>query len=200
MTYFESPNYPLASETNLGSCTLAILLGRDVKQVLLEFVFFEILPPTDGNCIDDQLMITTESGSKMHEVPIICGIATGQHSKIYFLIIFFNDNRKKKLFSVYIDVRNSQKLFLSILTHTADDRAFSIKVTQLTVHDNLAPDGCLQFFTEAEGTIKTFNYDNDYSQIIKYRNPTYFVSYYHMDSLLCNTDYRKMSLTLELSL
>jgi len=84
VTYFESPNFPLASQNNLGACTLTILLARNVKQLFLEFIFFETLPPTNGNCIQDQFTIHTDTGSMHKEVPIICGIATGQHSKTIY--------------------------------------------------------------------------------------------------------------------
>lgn len=74
---------------------------------------------------------------------------------------------------MFIDVEGSQKLIIKVLTKTADDRAFSIKVTQLRY--GLAPQGCFQYFTSTEGIIKSFNYD-DYSQIQMLRRPSYFVS------------------------
>lgn len=77
---------------------------------------------------------------------------------------------------MFIDVENSDKLHFNVLTRTADDRAFSIKVTQL--RDNLAPQGCFQYHRNSEGIIKTFNYD-DNSQIQMIRRPSYFVSNYH---------------------
>ncbi|XP_070507138.1 uncharacterized protein [Chironomus tepperi] len=154
VTYFESPNFPLASQNNLGACTLTILLARNVKQLFLEFIFFETLPPTNGNCEQDQFTIHTDTGSMHKEVPIICGIATGQH--------------------MYVEVSGTEKIFLSLLTNTAEHRAFSIKVSQLTVFDNVAPTGCLQYLTETNGQIKSFNYDDGYSQVLKYRNPSYF--------------------------
>lgn len=79
--YFESPNYPFASQANLGSCTLTLLLMRDVRQILLEFHFFELMPPKEGNCIDDQFTISNELGSMNHEIPILCGTASNQHRK-----------------------------------------------------------------------------------------------------------------------
>lgn len=79
VTYFESPQFPLASQSNLGSCSLTLLLARDVKQVLVDFLFFELLPPTDGDCEDDRLIIMGQAMN--YDVPIICGINTGQHSK-----------------------------------------------------------------------------------------------------------------------
>lgn len=79
VTYFESPNFPLASRNNLGSCILTVLLQRNVRQVLVEFVFFELLPPTDGDCLDDRFYVSGQPAS--NNVPTICGIATGQHSE-----------------------------------------------------------------------------------------------------------------------
>lgn len=83
--------------------------------------------------------------------------------------------REFLIFSVYIEVNGFEKLFLSVLTHSAEDRAFSIKVTQLRRSDNLAPTGCLQYFKGSEGIIRSFNYDDEYSKFT-YRNPSYFVS------------------------
>jgi hypothetical protein len=34
-----------------------VQLQKNVKQILLEFLFFELQPPTDGNCIEDQFVI-----------------------------------------------------------------------------------------------------------------------------------------------
>jgi hypothetical protein len=52
-----------------------------VKQVLIEFSFFELLPPEEGNCLSDQFIVSTEQGNKRNQIPILCGTATGQHSK-----------------------------------------------------------------------------------------------------------------------
>jgi hypothetical protein len=99
---------------------------------------------------------------------------------------------------VYIDVESSEKLFLSVLTNTADDRAFSIKVSQLTIYENLAPIGCLQYYTEINGTLSSFNYE-DYSQIQKRRNPSYFVSNY-FDDLCCTLSMRCSYIKLNITL
>lgn len=82
VTYFESPNYPRASQSNLEACSLTVLLARDVKQVLVDFLFFELLPPTDGDCLDDRFVVTGQAAN--FDVPAICGVATGQHSKTHF--------------------------------------------------------------------------------------------------------------------
>lgn len=81
VTYFESSNFPLASQNNLGSCSLTVLLSRSVKQVLVDFLFFELLPPTKGDCDLDKFVVTGQASNFL--VPTICGTATGQHSNIY---------------------------------------------------------------------------------------------------------------------
>lgn len=81
VTYFESPNFPHASRNNLEACTLTILLARNVKQVLVEFLFFELLPPTEGNCVQDRFVVSGQAINS--NIPEICGIATGQHSKFF---------------------------------------------------------------------------------------------------------------------
>lgn len=58
---------------------LTVLIARNVKQILVEFLFFELLPPTEGNCLDDIFVVSGQSVN--NNVPNICGIATGQHSK-----------------------------------------------------------------------------------------------------------------------
>lgn len=86
VTYFESPGFPLTSQGNLGTCVTTILLARGVKQVLLEFLFFELLPPTDGNCLDDRFVVMGQAVN--FNVPVLCGTATGQHSEFNFIYRF----------------------------------------------------------------------------------------------------------------
>lgn len=78
VTYFESPNFPRSYQKKM-LCSLTVLIPKFVKQLRLEFLFFELLPPTDGNCVNDQFIV---SGQALNSrVPPICGINTGQHSK-----------------------------------------------------------------------------------------------------------------------
>jgi len=79
--------------------------------------------------------------------------------------------------AVYIHVGDSNegKVYLSVFMKVSGGgRSFNIKVTQL--EDNLAPNNCLQYFPEAEGLIKSFNYDTDGS-IVDNREATYFVRF-----------------------
>jgi hypothetical protein len=172
VTYFESPHFPLSSRSNIGSCFLTVFLARGVRQVLLEFLFFELLPPTEGNCLDDRFFVTGQATNS--EIPIICGVATGQHSEIFIEVVNWIVAHDFCLFflSVFIEVEGSDKVQLVVQTRTADDRAFSIKVTQL-IH-SLSPAGCLQYYQQSNGVIKSFNYD-DYSRIQLKRYPSYFV-------------------------
>lgn len=97
-------------------------------------------------------------------------------------------------FVVYIEMDNSldRRLFLSILTNSAGIRAFNMRVTQVNfwnyheyheinsthifqLKDSLAPNNCLQYYTDVDGWFQTFNYD-DTSQFVVNRIPSYFVS------------------------
>lgn len=172
VTYFESPNYPLASNLNFGTCSLTLLLAPYVRQVLIEFQFFELLPPTDGNCIDDKFFVVGQA--RNFKVPILCGIGSGQHSK---RLRFYESKFRAYRFPlslVYVEVDDvNRRLQLILATTQSAERAFSLKITQ--IRDYLAPQGCLQFHTQPEGIISTFNYE-DVSQIQYYRRPSYFVT------------------------
>ncbi|XP_059610087.1 uncharacterized protein LOC132257265 [Phlebotomus argentipes] len=149
VSYFENPGFP-GPITERVACTMTVKLLPDVQQVLLEFVFFELRPPVEGFCSDDQFVV---SGNNLNSfIPVICGVNTGQH--------------------MYVDVSDSASrlLFLSMLSSVADNRAFSVRITQLK--SNLAPPNCLQYFTEPSGIIQTFNYE-DNSTIVSVRNPSY---------------------------
>lgn len=97
---------------------------------------------------------------------------------------------------MYVDVESSaeRKLYLSVLAASVASRAFNIRVSQVkfrsTVHKRhgivndvshlqlqtiVAPQSCLQYFTEPNGYVQTFNYE-DASQIVETRRPSYFVS------------------------
>ncbi|KAL9890252.1 uncharacterized protein ACN427_009326 [Glossina fuscipes fuscipes] len=109
IAYFESPKYPQPVHEML-ICVLIINLRKNVQQLRLDFLTFELSRPTDGDCLEDQFTI---SGQNINfEVPTLCGVNTGHH--------------------IYL---------------------------HLEPRDNIAPDGCLQYYTESEGIVKSFNYD-----------------------------------------
>lgn len=78
VSYFKSVNYPITTREAM-ICVLSLELRKNVKQVLLEFVMMELNRPTEGDCENDQFIV---SGYNMNfKVPTLCGINTGQHSE-----------------------------------------------------------------------------------------------------------------------
>ncbi|XP_041674921.1 uncharacterized protein LOC108117077 [Drosophila eugracilis] len=149
--YFESPNYPNAVR-EMMICVLIINVKKGVQQLRLDFQMFELSRPSNGDCLDDQFIVSGHNTN--FQIPILCGINTGQH--IY----------------IHVGDSNEGKVYLSVFMKVSGGgRSFNIKVTQ--VEDNLAPNNCLQYFSEAEGLIKSFNYDTDGS-IVDNREATYF--------------------------
>ncbi|EDV48506.1 uncharacterized protein LOC6553815 [Drosophila erecta] len=149
--YFESPNYPNAVR-EMMICVLIINVKQGVQQLRLDFQMFELSRPSNGDCVDDQFIVSGHNTN--FQIPILCGINTGQH--IY----------------IHVGDSNEGKVYLSVFMKVSGGgRSFNIKVTQ--VDDELAPNNCLQYFPEAEGVIKSFNYDTDGS-IVDNREATYF--------------------------
>lgn len=83
ISYFESPGYPAPALGQL-SCSMAVLLKPRTQQVLLEFEFFELLPPQNGTCITDKFVVLGQNTNK--PIPILCGINTGHHSKFFKIL------------------------------------------------------------------------------------------------------------------
>ncbi|BFF89197.1 uncharacterized protein DMAD_08001 [Drosophila madeirensis] len=151
IVYFESPNYPNAVR-EMMICVLILNVRKGVQQLRLDFQMFELSRPTNGDCVDDQFIVSGHNAN--FQIPILCGINTGQH--IY----------------IHVGDSNEGKVYLSVFVKVSSGgRSFNIKVTQ--VEDDLAPNNCLQYFTETEGIIKSFNYDMDGS-IVDNREATYF--------------------------
>ncbi|XP_013190549.1 uncharacterized protein LOC106134942 [Amyelois transitella] len=150
--WFTNPSFPSPSTERL-SCTLMIdKTSENVKQIRLDFMNFELLPPTDGTCQQDQFIVSGQNVNNV--IPILCGVNTGQH--------------------IYIEVAETDgPINLSFQTVSADTRLFSIKISQLTETDELAgPTGCFQYFTEPQGILESFNY-RDKSDIGIARIPEY---------------------------
>nr|XP_034829453.1 uncharacterized protein LOC117986689 [Maniola hyperantus] len=148
--WFNNPGYPSPSSERL-SCTFTLdKFSVHIKQIRLDFIHFELLPPTAGLCEQDQFQVLGQKANNF--IPILCGINSGQH--------------------VYIEVSDGP-LILSIQSVTEENRIFSIKITQLTLSDDLAaPTGCLQFFKEDHGHIESFNH-RERSEIGIARTPSY---------------------------
>lgn len=76
-----------------------------------------------------------------------------------------------------MDNSPNRQVFISVITKSAAARAYNLRVTQFK--DLNAPYNCLQYFTEPNGYIQTFNYE-DAGKFVEFRNPSYFVSYNRM--------------------
>ncbi|XP_026469592.1 uncharacterized protein LOC113373514 [Ctenocephalides felis] len=148
VSYFESPGFPKPTSSKLA-CAITVVALPGVRQFRLDFLSFEMQPPTNGDCIEDQLLISGQMGNKL---PPMCGINTGQH--------------------MYLDVSQSNFLMVSALTNSDRLRQYRIKITQLTPEQNV-PDGCLQHYDDLDGRIESFNYA-DSSRILDARRPGYF--------------------------
>ncbi|CAG4929896.1 unnamed protein product [Colias eurytheme] len=150
--WFTNSEFPLPNTDRL-SCTVTLHKSSvEIQQIRLDFLNFEVLPPTAGNCEQDQFIVTGQNVNNF--IPILCGINTGQH--------------------VYIEVGNVKgPVSLSFQTVTADSRLFSIKVTQITTnHELSAPTGCLQYFKGSQGHLESFNYRDRY-EIAVGNTPSY---------------------------
>ncbi|XP_053678107.1 uncharacterized protein LOC128728506 [Anopheles nili] len=150
VSYFHSPHYP-APATGSLPCGFTLTLHRAVRQVLLEFVFFELAPPHVGSCVVDQFIVSVQNDHRVY--PVLCGINSGQH--------------------MYLDVDGaySHRLFLSGAFSTNQPRAFLVRITQLA--SRRAPTGCLQFHDGLTGVLKSFNYDS-HSMLVPNRKASYF--------------------------
>uniref|UniRef100_A0A182NVI9 CUB domain-containing protein n=1 Tax=Anopheles dirus TaxID=7168 RepID=A0A182NVI9_9DIPT len=150
VSYFHSAQYP-APATEALPCGFTLVLQRTVRQVLLEFLFFELQPPQLGNCVEDQFIVSVQNDQRVY--PVLCGINSGQH--------------------MYLDIDRaySHRLYLSAVFNSNQPRAFLVKITQLTTPR--APAACLQFHEDVSGVIKSFNYDNN-SILVTNRKASYF--------------------------
>ncbi|XP_073819774.1 uncharacterized protein [Musca autumnalis] len=171
VVYFESPDYPQPFQETM-ICVLIINVRKNVQQLRLDFLMFELNRPTDGDCDEDQFVVSGQNVNFV--VPVLCGINTGQH--------------------IYVNVGHSpdRKVYLSIFAKVpTGSRTFNFKITQL--EDNLAPDGCLQYYTDMEGIVKSFNYDIEGTvvdnKLATYLNNMNYVICLERDKNTCSVNY-----------
>ncbi|XP_063239502.1 uncharacterized protein LOC134540601 isoform X2 [Bacillus rossius redtenbacheri] len=139
-TYFSSPSYPTAY-TDSGRCTIGIYkCNTNVCQLRIDFIDFTIAQPnSDGVCVTDFMVVTGSTST----VPVICGDNTGEHIYVNF-------------------PTGSTPIEITISTSSTSTvaRRWLLKVTQIECTDPWrAPVGCLMYFKDISGTVKSFNYN-----------------------------------------
>ncbi|XP_046645869.1 uncharacterized protein LOC124336202 [Daphnia pulicaria] len=143
-TYWQAPTTLSAEST----CSLDVKMDptlpeqrrNPICQVRLDFEAFAIAGPnTQTVCTTDNFRV---SGTA-NKVPIICGQNVGQH--MYLIAP-----------SSTADVQ----LIFTLGTGSAQDRNWKIRISLLscTSTNLLAPDDCLQYFTQSIGTVRSFNW------------------------------------------
>lgn len=146
------------------------------KLYRLDFDSFNIAQPNmNGVCNNDQFIISGVSTT----VPIICGINSGNHSKVPFMSFLPTFSGDVLIPTVYLEVApDNTPITLSVITSgPAYSRTWKIKITQIRCPSSYkAPEGCLQYFMGVSGTIRTYNFDfvggmqlanQDYSSCIR---------------------------------
>ncbi|XP_068209808.1 uncharacterized protein [Palaemon carinicauda] len=125
-----------------GACTLVVhKSSENICQIRLDFKEFHISQPdSNGHCVDDFMIIATESGSN---IPTICGNNNGQH--MYVDLAPFGE-----VVEIIVDIALPNP-----------STAWKIQVSQIPCNSmDKAPDGCLQYHTETVGVVKGFNFDS----------------------------------------
>lgn len=80
VVYFKNPSYPSA-DSDEKFCDLTVEMSDiNVCQLRLDFLDFQLDPPTNGACKDDYMEISA-SGMPPQTVPRLCGLNRNQHRK-----------------------------------------------------------------------------------------------------------------------
>ncbi|OTF80578.1 hypothetical protein BLA29_004052 [Euroglyphus maynei] len=173
VVYFKNPSYPLTdSEQNF--CDLSVnIVDADICQLRIDFLEFQIDPPTEGNCLGDKFTATA-SGMTPTAVPVLCGNNRNQH-----IYLSLPAHQEKRSVSIVFE------------TNALGDYRFHLKITQIdcrvrqppaqtgpfssistlaarqsrTIYQKIpnqltypAPTGCLQYYTSPSGTFESFNF------------------------------------------
>lgn len=153
-SYIESPAFP-AARTTAGNCIYMInRCSTEICQIRLDFVAATLAQPlpagnaAQGDCggaTSDTLTLAPNAGNAQF-VPVLCGTLTGQH-------VYLEASRTVDL-AATVTIAN-------IMGGTINGmRSWRIKVSQIECNSRMkAPQGCLQYFTGTQNTVKSFNFD-----------------------------------------
>lgn len=125
-----------------SSCTLTIHKMKSpyrICQLRLDFIDFELNRPFRGDCNTDRFVVTGQNSNSM--IPMLCGLNSNHH--------------------MYIDVDSSQGPFTIRITTSGNGlRKWNIKIIQIECgNPSRAPYNCLQYHTQQQGSIFSFNYE-----------------------------------------
>uniref|UniRef100_A0A8D8Z1W6 CUB domain-containing protein n=2 Tax=Cacopsylla melanoneura TaxID=428564 RepID=A0A8D8Z1W6_9HEMI len=142
VSYFVNPLFPLDND-EASFCDYRVdIVNPDVCQLRLDFEKFSLRGPHKvfGVCRKDRFMVTTSypQGIGLSD---LCGENTGQH--------------------VYVNVSPGSSVSLMVMTSGGAPYMWKIKITQIDCKKDsalVAPNGCLQYYTDISGTIQSFNY------------------------------------------
>ncbi|XP_053610949.1 uncharacterized protein LOC128675515 isoform X2 [Plodia interpunctella] len=147
LTYFMSPGFPEAWSGDRDCGITVHKTHAGIMQLRIDFIQFTIGQPnrTTGEC-DEDAMILGEGASNF----TICGQNYGQH--LYYTLSSGSEKREAG------ELADTKTTRLTIRTRGSEmPRLWLMRMAQMPLA-NSAPHDCLQYHTENNGTIKTFNY------------------------------------------
>ncbi|KAJ8715312.1 hypothetical protein PYW08_005293 [Mythimna loreyi] len=147
LTYFMSPGFPELWGGD-QDCNITIeKTHAGIMQLRIDFLHFTIGQPnrTTGDC-DEDAMILGDGDSKF----TLCGQNHGQH--VYHTLSTGSEKREDG------DLPGTKAITLTMRMRAGDmPRIWLMRFAQMPLA-NTAPHNCLQYYTNDNGTIKTFNY------------------------------------------
>ncbi|XP_013179822.1 PREDICTED: uncharacterized protein LOC106126626 [Papilio xuthus] len=147
LTYFMSPGFPDLWHGDQDCDVTVEKTHAGIMQLRIDFVHFTIGQPnrTTGECDEDALIIG-EGATNF----TVCGQNHGQH--LYYNLPSGSVSREADELPTTMSTR------IRVRAHGADTpRLWLLRLAQLPLAHS-APHGCLQHYTDNNGTIKTFNY------------------------------------------
>merc|ERR1719445_1399206 len=144
-TYIRNPGYPSSyTASSAGSCTFTIKkVSDDICQLRLDFQTFSGFatgPTTAGDC-DDSFAAAGQTGK---DPPSICGTNTGYHMYVEFGA---SSTDKITLTNTYTS------------TGITTAKSYNILARQIACTATWkAPTDCVQYFTGATGSVKSYNF------------------------------------------
>lgn len=145
MTYIQNEEFPsgFGASGTVAEVSRAYSIegSSQIKQIRLDFETGRFAQPAAGDCTTDEITVTSPSTTQLGFAKL-CGTLTGQHMYIP------NDGADP---AAILNIKTGASALSS-------GRQWKVLVRMLEAgNPSLAPEGCLQYFTGASGTITSFN-------------------------------------------